>query len=110
MIKLLCETGSIKRIPGSRTLTKRTSEAIENVRQVMDDHLHTSLKLSQQIDLSYSTFQKIVKKHLMLFPYEMQVFQELKLPDYEKRMIYCNWFNQTMNNDLLDITFFCNEA
>ena len=29
----------------------------------------------------------------------MQVFQKLKSPDYENKMIYSDWFNQKMNNE-----------
>ncbi|RZB39757.1 hypothetical protein BDFB_014971 [Asbolus verrucosus] len=43
-------------------------------------------------------------------PYKAQVFQDIQPPDYEKRMAYRNWFNQTMNNNLLDLTFFSDEA
>lgn len=37
--------------------------------------------------------------------------QELLRPDYEKRVQYCNWFNQNLNNDeMLDSSFFSDEA
>ena len=43
MMNLFCEIGGIKRKSGSRTLTKRNSDAGENFQHVMDDKLHTSL-------------------------------------------------------------------
>ena len=56
VMKLFLETGSIKRKSGSRTLTKQTPDPVENVRQVMDDNPHTSLRrVYQQVDLSFST-------------------------------------------------------
>ena len=47
--KLFRETGSVKTIPGSCTLIKRTLEAVENDRQVMDDNPHTYLKRAFEV-------------------------------------------------------------
>ncbi|CAH1382739.1 unnamed protein product, partial [Tenebrio molitor] len=57
------------------------------------------------------TCQKIVRKDLGLYPYKVQVYQELLPPDYNKRVAYCNWFNNFINNDeTLDCTFSSDEA
>ncbi|RZC32413.1 hypothetical protein BDFB_015242, partial [Asbolus verrucosus] len=56
VVRLFRETGSIHRKSGSGRPTKRTPETVENVREIMQDNPHTSLRrLSQQVDLSYST-------------------------------------------------------
>ena len=55
MRKLFRETGSVKRKSGSRTLTKRTTEAVAMNR-------------------------KLLKRTFL--PYKIQSFQELKPPDY----------------------------
>ncbi|RZC32090.1 HTH 29 domain containing protein, partial [Asbolus verrucosus] len=62
------ETSSLRRKEGSgRTKDKRTPEKIENVRQLMDENPRTSIRhLAQQVDLSYGTCQKILKKHFIL--------------------------------------------
>jgi hypothetical protein len=40
----------------------------------------------------------------------MQMFQELQPSDHEKKMTYCLWFNRTMDKNLLDLSFFNDEA
>lgn len=61
--------------------------------------------------LSYGSTQKALKKVLHFHPYKVQVVQELKEPDSGLRLQYCHWFNQNLNdNDILDISFFSDEA
>jgi hypothetical protein len=46
-----------------------------------------------------------------LYPYKVQVYQELLPPHYNQRVAYCNWFNNFINNDeTLDLTFYSDEA
>lgn len=40
----------------------------------------------------------------------MSVVQELLPPDFERRVEYCHWFNQNLRNDILDVSFFSDEA
>jgi hypothetical protein len=40
----------------------------------------------------------------------MQMFQELRTPDDEKKITYCHWCNQIMNNDLVDLSYLSDEA
>lgn len=62
-------------------------------------------------EMSFGTCQKVVKKELHFFPYKMSAVQELRPLDYEKRIQYCNWFNQHLtNNAVLDLCFFSDEA
>ncbi|CAH1365997.1 unnamed protein product, partial [Tenebrio molitor] len=72
----------------------------------------TSLrKLSLQADVPLSTCQKIVRKNLNLYPYKITTLQELRPGDSERRLEYCNWFLNNLNDDrLLDISFFSDEA
>ncbi|RZC34208.1 hypothetical protein BDFB_015258, partial [Asbolus verrucosus] len=44
LVRLFRETGSIHRKSGSRRPTKRTSETVENVREIMQGNPHTFLK------------------------------------------------------------------
>jgi hypothetical protein len=56
---------------------------------------------------------KSVRKQLKLFPYEVTAVQVLKLADHEKWIHYCEWFTnfiQTKIVDILDVTYFTDEA
>jgi hypothetical protein len=84
----------------------------EVLRERMEQNSRTSLlKLSAQSGVALSTCQKIVKKRLNLHPYKMSLFQELKPADYPRRVAYCSWFLNNMNdNRTLDLSFFSDKA
>lgn len=105
------ETGSVSRKEGSGRPTKRTEEVIENVRQVMEEAPRTSLRrLSQQVQLSVTTCHTILRKDIHLYPYRLQCVQQLHEADFAPRVEYCQWFQNTFNEDLLDKSFFTDEA
>jgi hypothetical protein len=96
------ESGSIIKKKSGRPLV-RIPEVVQNVQQIVEEHPSTSIRrLRQQINLSYGTCQKILKD-INLFPYKIRVLQEIKLPDYPKRMDYCRWFEENMNDEILDL-------
>ncbi|CAH1372866.1 unnamed protein product [Tenebrio molitor] len=79
----------------------------------MEQNSRTSLLrlLSAQSGVALSTCQKIVKKILNLHHYKMSLFQELKPADYPRRVAYCSWFLNNMNdNRTLDLSFFSDKA
>jgi len=46
-----------------------------------------------------------------MHPYKVHVVQELKPEDYNARLDYGHWFNNNLNNNqILDLTFFTDEA
>ena len=70
-------------------------------------------KLVQEEDIGLSTAQKAVQEKLKIFPYKVTAVQELKPADCEKRICYCERFTnfiQTKTVDILDVTFFADEA
>ncbi|KAJ3620702.1 hypothetical protein MTP99_004629 [Tenebrio molitor] len=80
-------------------------------------HLHCDVVLPKwypaewRADVPLSTCQKIVRKNLNLYPYKITTLQELRPGDSERRLEYCNWFLNNLNDDrLLDISFFSDEA
>lgn len=111
-VRLFRETGSICRKDGSGRPRQRTAEAIENVRQVIEDNPRTSIRsLSQQTQLSYGTCQAILKKDLHLHPYRLTSVHELLPVDPPVRLQFCEWFLNTLDNDdMLETTFFSDEA
>ena len=40
-----------------------------------------------------------VRKNLKLYPYKVTCYHELKEADYEKRVQYCRWFRQLIDDD-----------
>ncbi|RZC34083.1 hypothetical protein BDFB_002689 [Asbolus verrucosus] len=68
-------------------------------------------KLSQEIHLSYGTTHTVLKKELNLCPYKVQLFHQILARDLQPRINYCQWFLNNINNDeLLDLSFFTDEA
>ncbi|KAH0810715.1 hypothetical protein GEV33_012076 [Tenebrio molitor] len=75
-------------------------EIVEDLRQRIEQIPKTSLrKLSLQADVPLSTCQKIVRKNLNLYPYKITTLQELRPGDSERRLEYCNWFLNNLNDD-----------
>jgi hypothetical protein len=70
-------------------------------------------KLAQEKDIGLATAHKAAREKLNFFPYKVTAVQELKTADHEKRIRYCKWFKnliQTKAVDILDVTFFTDEA
>lgn len=110
-VSVFRETGSVTHKKGAGRPTIRTEELIADVRDRMEHDSTKSLKrLSQEIGASYGTCRTILKKDLNMYPYKMQSFQALLQTDHPRRLAYCQWFNNLMNNDLLNLTFFSDEA
>jgi hypothetical protein len=70
-------------------------------------------KLAQEEDIGHATAHNVVREKLQLFPYKVTAVQEFKPADHKKRIRYCEWFTnfiQTKTVDILDVTFFTDEA
>ena len=111
-VEVFRETGSVTHKKGAGRPRVRTEEVIKDVRQRMEEEPTKPLKrLSQEIRHSYGTCQTIVKRDLNMHPYKMQSYQALLSADHPRRLAYCHWFvNNLMNDDLLNLTFFSDEA
>lgn len=111
-VEVFRETGCVTHKKGAGRPRVRTEEVVNDVRQRMEEEPAKPLKrLSQEIGLSYGTCHKILKKDLNMHPYKMQAHQALLPADHPRRLAYCHWFvNNLMNDDLLDLTFFSDEA
>jgi predicted transcriptional regulator len=58
----------------SRRSLVRIPEVVQNVQQIVGEHPSTFItRLSHQVNLSYGTCQKILKKGINLFPYKICV-------------------------------------
>jgi hypothetical protein len=56
-------------------------------------------KLSLQANVLLPTCQKFVRKNLNFYPYKITTLQELQPGDSERRLEYCNWFLNNLNDD-----------
>lgn len=111
-VELFDETGGVTRRKGSGRPTKRTPDVLENVRQIMAEAPSTSLRrLSQRIDLPYTTTRNILKADLKLFPYKVTSVHQILPADMPLRERYCQWFLNAFpeDNDLNNV-FFSDEA
>ncbi|KAJ4432161.1 hypothetical protein ANN_20777 [Periplaneta americana] len=94
-----------------RQPTKVTEDAVEDARERMQRSPNKSVKkLTVEIGVSYGNAHKILRKKLGMFPYKVSVVQELKPPDFTARLKYCHWFEQQMTNEILNQTFYIDEA
>ncbi|RZC35577.1 hypothetical protein BDFB_015143 [Asbolus verrucosus] len=54
---------------------------------------------------------ELLKRNLDMHLYKMQSYQALLPADHPRRLAYCYWFNNNlMNDELLNLTFFSDEA
>ena len=64
-------------------------------------------RLSQEVSVSIGTAHAALRKTLSLDPYRVTCQHELKDTDFEKRLQFCHWFKENLNeDDMLDKTFF----
>ena len=87
------DTGvTIKRQAGSKRMI-RTLQNIQTVRGNVEGSLSKSIRWqSQEVGLSYSCTQRILKHDLLLFPHNIPVTQTLEPNDSKKRVDFSRWF------------------
>lgn len=114
LISKFRQTGSVMDFDRSGRPTVLTEEKLTVISDKMLRSPSKSMRrLAQESDISVYTAHKAVREKLCLFPYKITAVQELKPADYEKRLHYCEWFNnfiQLNGKDVLDETFYTDEA
>lgn len=89
-----------------RVRYQRRGRSDENIARVSDsvrEEPTTSIRRrSQQLTLSYGTTQRILTKDLHLKAYKIQLTQELKETDHQKRRTFVNW---VLENTEVDADF-----
>lgn len=105
------ETGSVLKGKSSGR-PQVGQEVVEDLRERMAQSPRKSLsRLSAQSGVPYSTCQKVLKARLHMKPYKITSVHQLKPADYPRRVAYCQWFeNHINNNRILDLSFFSDEA
>jgi hypothetical protein len=89
-----------------------TEPVVNDIQERIEQSPNKSLRrLSAQTGVSVSSCSKALHKNLHMYPYRVSVVQQLYPRDFQQRITYCHWFNENLNNnDLLDLTFFTDEA
>lgn len=92
--------GSIRNRSGAgRPRTAHTDENIERVRESVEEIPETSTRRrSTQLELSRRSLQRILAT-LHMFPFKIQLVQQLKPADYQHRLDYAIAFQQNARED-----------
>ena len=87
------------RLRSGRPRTARTEGKTEQIRESIEENPGTSIrKRSTQLGMSQSSLQWI-SRNFKLFPYRVQLVQQLKPQDYEQRLQYAIRIQELSRND-----------
>ena len=86
--------------PKNRTRTARTEGVIEGIRRNLEAHPRTSIRhRRQQLNLSYTTLQRALRKDLRVKAYKSAKAQAIKATDPHSRLVFANWIAQKEAED-----------
>jgi transposase len=105
--------GSISNKKHQRQRTVLTDEKVLEIQgDIIDNPNVSTRRLAQQVNVSHKTVYRAVRQYLKLFPYKVTVTHELLPADYEKRVYFCEWLGDVVQNDagFLDTCYFTDEA
>ena len=110
IVKRFQESGSVQDAERSgRPTSVRDADNVERVMRSVRSEPSTSIRRrSQELDIKKSSLQKILTTDLNLFPYKIQIVQELKPTDYETRLTFCAAF--LTQSDLTEKLIMTDEA
>lgn len=93
LINKFRSTDSVPDAPRSGRPSVLSEDKLLDISDKMSTSANKSVrKLAQEIDVSAVTAHTAVRKKLELFPFKVTVVQELKNTDRGKRLHYCQWF------------------
>lgn len=86
-------SGTLRNLPKSgRPRSARNTRNIDRVSASVERDPETSQnRRAQQLNLSQSSLQRILRKDLHLFPYKIQITQQLKPADKPRRLAYAKF-------------------
>ena len=96
-----------------RKVSARTERNIDAVRNSVGHSPKKSLRQrSQELGISRESLRCVLKADLHLYPYQIQIKQNLTEADMAKCVTMCEWFCDTIkdNPDFLDHVWFSDEA
>ena len=90
-----------------------TEENIQRAKQLFEEKDDTSIKRgAQQLGISNSSLQNIIRHKIDFYPYKIQLYQQLTDHDVERRLLFANIMIEKIEKDELDParTWFSDEA
>jgi len=103
IIKKFVETGKLDRAPVNPLGRKRTARTDENVNRVLGSVERaprlSCRRRSQELGMTYTSVNRILKKDLHLTPYLVPVKQALSAQDIVERERMCEWFLRGIQED-----------
>lgn len=101
LFKKFKETGSVcDRARPARACTVRTAETVSVVQHSVNQDPTTSVRRrSQELNLSKTTLHQILRKDCILWPYKIQLTQELKTTDHAARRSFSDWMLDEIESD-----------
>ncbi|XP_023311192.1 uncharacterized protein LOC111692289 [Anoplophora glabripennis] len=107
------QQGAVRNLPGAgRRRTVHTDDNIERVQEsIREDGETSTRRRSTQLGLSRGSLQRILHT-IRMFPYKIQLVQELKPTDYQQRLDYAIYFRQKAeeNHDFIHNLIMSDEA
>lgn len=100
IIERFCSTGSVADLPRSGR-PGVSSETISTIKSAVEEH-HGRVSistLSESTDIPHSTVHKILKSHLLLYPYRLHILQHLNDNDLQSRKVFCQKLLNTLSSD-----------
>ena len=107
------ETGSVKSKLRVRTRPTLNTELLTGIQNDLNQNPNLSKRrIAANKNISLGSAHMGVRKILKLHPYKVQVFYELISTDFPKRINYCQWLLNAINDNpsILDNMFFSDEA
>ena len=90
-VKNFKESGNLanKKTNGNpRSATHRVN--VLQSKEIVEKDPNLSVRyLAQQLEVSYSSARRILKKRLSMHPYKVQIFQQLYAGDFDRRVVFC---------------------
>lgn len=94
-------TGSVNDQPAPlRTRNARSVENIAAVSESVHENPRQSIpRRAQELGLSQTSTWRILRRDLGLYPYKIQLTQELKVNDHRQRRLFANWALDRLEED-----------
>ena len=113
LVKKFRETGSAGNKGHNKPRSVLSDGLLSGIRNELTAKPNLSLrKIAANKNISLGSSHTAVRKILKLYPYKIQVLQQLSETDFTKRISYCRWFVNFLDNDptRLDNVYFSDEA
>ena len=100
-MKNFYECGNLgKKKQAWRPCNATCQEKVSWAKQVVTPDLNIrTRRLSQRMDVSFKSAQRIKRRNLSTYPYKVRICQKFHVRDFERRVDFCSWFLQKDEED-----------